>query len=124
MGYIPGEPAFPEGLTGNELIKMMQELDGKHNEKWLKHLCDIFQLEERFLKMNIKQMSLGVTRKLAIVTAFMSDPEVLILDEPTSGLDPIMQDVFIDFIKEEKRRGKTILLSSRLFNEVDQHAIA
>lgn len=120
VGYIPGEPAFPEGLTGNELIKMMQELEGKRDEKRLKHLCDIFQLEEKFLKMNIKQMSLGVKRKLAIVTAFMSDPEVLILDEPTSGLDPIMQDVFIDFIKEEKRRGKTILLSSHLFNEVDQ----
>ena len=49
----------------------------------------------------------------------MHDPEVLILDEPTSGLDPVMQQVFIDFIKEEKKRGKTILLSSHIFNEVE-----
>ena len=64
-------------------------------------------------------MSLGVKRKLAIVTAFMHDPDVLILDEPTSGLDPIMQDTFIEFIKQEKEKGKTILLSSHIFNEID-----
>ena len=66
-----------------------------------------------------KKMSLGDKRKLAIVTAFMGDPEVLILDEPTSGLDPVMQQVFIDYVKEEKKRGKTILLSSHMFNEVE-----
>jgi ABC-2 type transport system ATP-binding protein len=44
---------------------------------------------------------------------------VLVLDEPTSGLDPLMQDMFIEFIKEEKARGKTILLSSHIFSEVD-----
>jgi ABC-2 type transport system ATP-binding protein len=49
----------------------------------------------------------------------MSDPQVLILDEPTSGLDPVMQQKFIDFIVEEKKRGKTILLSSHIFSEVD-----
>jgi ABC-2 type transport system ATP-binding protein len=43
----------------------------------------------------------------------------LVLDEPTSGLDPIMQELFIEFIKEEKTRGKTILLSSHMFSEVD-----
>ena len=64
-------------------------------------------------------MSLGVKRKLAVVTAFMSDPEVLILDEPTSGLDPVMQEVFVNFIHEEKARGKTILLSSHIFSEID-----
>lgn len=49
----------------------------------------------------------------------MSDPKVLILDEPTSGLDPIMQNNFINLIKEEKKEGKTILLSSHIFSEVD-----
>lgn len=50
----------------------------------------------------------GVKRKLAVVIAFMSDPDVLILDEPTSGLDPVMQERFIEFIHQEKERGKTI----------------
>lgn len=64
-------------------------------------------------------MSLGMKRKLAIVTAFMHDPAVLVLDEPTSGLEPLMQEIFIEFVKEEKSRGKTILLSSHIFSEVD-----
>lgn len=79
----------------------------------------LFELEDNILKSDVKKMSLGVKRKLAIVAASMHDPEVLILDEPTSGLDPIMQDVFIKFIKNEKARGKTILLSSHIFSEVD-----
>jgi ABC-2 type transport system ATP-binding protein len=65
-------------------------------------------------------MSLGMKRKLAIVTAFMHDPAILVLDEPTSGLDPMMKDVFISFIKDEKTRGKAILLSSHIFSEVDE----
>ncbi|MBQ8562984.1 MAG: hypothetical protein IJ443_03715 [Firmicutes bacterium] len=49
----------------------------------------------------------------------MHDPGILILDEPTSGLEPMMQQKFIDFIRTEKQRGKTILLSSHIFHEVD-----
>ncbi|MDT8336626.1 MAG: AAA family ATPase, partial [Candidatus Izemoplasmatales bacterium] len=47
-------------------------------------------------------------------------PDILILDEPTSGLDPLMQNIFLDLIKEEKQRGKTILLSSHIFEEVEK----
>lgn len=64
-------------------------------------------------------MSLGNKRKLAVVTAFMDDPAVLILDEPTSGLDPVMQEIFIDYLIGEKKRGKTILLSSHIFSEIE-----
>ena len=116
VGYIPGEIALPAGLTGWEFIRMMQNLQHTHNEAQLKHMLELFELNP---EGETKRMSLGVKRKLAIVTAFMSDPDVLILDEPTSGLDPVMQEVFVSFIKEEKQRGKTILLSSHIFSEVD-----
>ena len=119
VGYIPGEIALPAGLTGKEFIKMMQDLTGIKNEKRLKMLTDLFELDEASLLCDVKRMSLGVKRKLAVVTAFMSDPEVLILDEPTSGLDPVMQERFVDFIHKEKERGKTILLSSHIFSEID-----
>lgn len=119
VGYIPGEIALPAGLTGWEFIKMMQDLQQIHNEERLNKMLKLFELHDDVLKGDTKHMSLGVKRKLAIVTAFMSDPDVLILDEPTSGLDPVMQEVFINFIKEEKERGKTILLSSHIFSEVD-----
>ena len=119
VGYIPGEVALPAGLTGKEFLKMMQDLTGIHNNERLGMLLELFELDEASLLGDVKRMSLGVKRKLAIVSAFMSDPEVLILDEPTSGLDPVMQERFIEFIHKEKERGKTILLSSHIFSEID-----
>ena len=95
---------------------MMGDLRRTKDKERLIYLLKKFDLNPA---VSTKSMSLGEKRKLAIVTAFMDDPEVLVLDEPTSGLDPVMQQVFVDFIKEEKKRGKTILLSSHMFNEVE-----
>lgn len=119
VGYIPGEIALPAGLTGWQFLRMMQDLQHIHNEEKLNSMLTLFELDDVTLQGETKRMSLGVKRKLAIVAAFMSDPDVLILDEPTSGLDPVMQENFINFIHEEKSRGKTILLSSHIFSEID-----
>ncbi len=119
VGYIPGEIALPSGLTGWQFIRMMQDMQKIRNEQRLNEMLDMFELQDNVLRGETKRMSLGVKRKLAIVTAFMSDPDVLILDEPTSGLDPVMQEVFIQFIHAEKARGRTILLSSHIFSEID-----
>lgn len=116
VGYLPGEVALPEGLTGTQFIKMMHDMRHLDSNNREKELLDLFELDP---SGNTKSMSLGQKRKLAIVVAFMHDPDVLILDEPTSGLDPIMQQRFIKFIKDEKKKGKTILLSSHMFSEVD-----
>lgn len=116
LGYLPGEIALPESLTGTEFIEMMAQLRGIQDMNYTNYLINKFELEPTGL---LKRMSLGMKRKLAIVTAFMHDPALLVLDEPTSGLDPIMQKVFIQFLKEEKEKGKTILLSSHIFNEID-----
>ena len=116
VGYIPGEIALPAGLTGWEFIDMNKKMKRIKSDALLKQLLDVFQLDP---SGETKRMSLGEKRKLAIVTAFMGDPDVLILDEPTSGLDPVMQDVFIDFLKLQKKEGKTIMLSSHMFSEID-----
>lgn len=116
VGYLPGEIALPSGLTGYEFIDMMKKMKGNVDENWLNHLINLFELDP---SGETKRMSLGVKRKLAVVTAFMNDPDILILDEPTSGLDLKMQETFIEFIKNEKARGKTILLSSHIFSEID-----
>lgn len=117
VGYLPGEVALPSGLDGKEFIDMMMGFRKMKDREYLNFLLDKFKFEP---KGSLKQMSLGDKRKMAVVTAFMHDPAILILDEPTSGLDPIMQETFIDFIREEKKRGKTILLSSHIFYEIDE----
>ena len=119
VGYIPGEIALPVGLTGDEFLKMMQDMQHIHNDAKKKEMLDLFKLDRQTLKGETKRMSLGVKRKLAVVAAFMSDPDVLILDEPTSGLDPVMQENFVSYVRQEKKRGKTVLLSSHIFSEVD-----
>jgi len=116
IGYIPGEIALPAGLTGWEFIDMNKKMKKIKSDTPLKQLLDIFQFDPIG---ETKRMSLGEKRKLAIITAFMGDPDVLILDEPTSGLDPVMQDVFVDFLKLQKKAGKTIMLSSHMFSEID-----
>ncbi len=116
VGYLPGEPNIPMGLNGWGFIKMMQDMRGEVNQERLDYLLRLFKFDPSPM---VKSMSLGEKRKLAVVAAFMNDPDVLILDEPTSGLDPVMQQIFIKFIVDEKKRGKTILLSSHIFSEVD-----
>ena len=116
VGYLPGEIALPAGMTGTAFLRMMERMRGVRDDEHLRMLLDTFRLDP---DIPTREMSLGVKRKIAVITAFMHDPDILILDEPTSGLDPVMQQVFIDYVLWEKGRGKTVFLSSHLFNEVD-----
>ena len=116
IGYLPGEISLPDHLTGAGFIKQMAGFRNIKDLSYAKELTERFALDS---SIKLKRMSLGTKRKLAIVTAFLHDPEVLLLDEPTGGLDTLMQDKFIQFVKDEKKRGKTILLSSHIFSEVD-----
>lgn len=115
VGYIPGEVALPEGLTDKGFLDMMRKLRNSNANR----TAELLQLFEVKTGSSLKRMSIGEKRKLAIVSSFMSDPDILLLDEPTSGLDPVGQEIFIDFVKREKANGKTVLLSSHIFSEVE-----
>lgn len=117
LGYLPGEIAFPEDMTGTQLLQYIAGLKGISDRTRMKELLDRFEMNP---SGKVRRMSKGQKQKIGIVCAFMSDPAVLLLDEPTSGLDPLMQSRFIQLIREEKSRGKTILLSSHLFEEVER----
>lgn len=117
LGYLPGEIAFMDDITGLEFIKFMAKMKG------MTDLTKAYELMERF-ELNpqgkIKKMSKGMKQKVGIICAFMHDPELLILDEPSSGLDPLMQNRFIELVLEEKQRGKTIFMSSHIFEEIER----
>ena len=117
LGYIPGEISFFDDMTGTQFLRFAASYRGIGTGNRQKELLERFELDP---KGKIKKMSKGMKQKLGIVAAFMHDPDILILDEPTSGLDPLMQSRFIDLIAEEKKRGKTILLSSHIFEEVER----
>ncbi len=117
LGYIPGEISFFEDISGAEFLKFIAQYRGIGSQSRKEELLERFELDPRG---SIKKMSKGMKQKLGIVAAFMHDPDILILDEPTSGLDPLMQSRFIDLIAEEKKHGKTILMSSHMFEEVER----
>lgn len=117
IGYLPGEIAFFENMTGKQFLQFLSHLRGFKTAPRMQEMVELFQLETQF---TIKKMSKGMKQKLAIVAAFMHDPDILILDEPTSGLDPLMQLIFLDLLVAEKNKGKTILMSSHIFEEVDR----
>lgn len=117
LGYIPGEISFFEDMTGTAFLDFYAQYRGLRENGKRDEMLQRFELDP---KGKIKKMSKGMKQKIGIVAAFMHDPEILILDEPTSGLDPLMQRRFIDLILEEKQRGKTVLLSSHMFEEVER----
>lgn len=117
LGYIPGEIAFFDNMTGTEFINFIAKLRNMNDFSKMKNLIDFFELDP---KGKIKKMSKGMKQKVGLVTAFMHNPKTLILDEPTAGLDPLMQNKFVELIKKEKSEGKTILMSSHSFEEIEK----
>jgi len=116
LGYLPAEIAFPANMTGTQIIQHVANMRGVRDMTIAQQLIEMFDLDPSAL---IKRMSKGMKQKVGIVCAFMHDPQILILDEPTTGLDPLMQSVFIKLIHQEKQKGKSILMSSHLFEEIE-----
>lgn len=117
VSYIPGEINFPGNSTGEAFIKDQIYLSGRGDWDYAARIIDLLQLDAT---ANVRAMSKGMKQKTAIVSAFASDADILIMDEPTTGLDPLMRDIFIDLLKEEKAKGKTIFMSSHIFQEVEE----
>ncbi len=117
LGYLAGEIAFLDDLTGKQMLEFTASMKGITDKSRMYELIKRFELDP---KGKIKKMSKGMKQKIGIICAFMGNPDIVILDEPTSGLDPLMQNIFIDLILEEKQKGKTIFMSSHIFEEIER----
>lgn len=117
LGYLPGEISFPDDMTGANYLRLIGKMRGMQDSSRTEELAAFFEIDT---DCGLKRMSKGMKQKIGIIAAFMHDPEILLLDEPTSGLDPLMQNRFVQLVEEERERGKTILLSSHIFEEVEK----
>ena len=117
LGYIAGEIAFFNHMKGAEFLHFIAKMRALSNLDKMHSLIEFLELD---IHVKIRKMSKGMKQKLGIVAALMHDPKILILDEPTSGLDPLMQNKFVELIKREKKQGKTILMSSHNFEEIER----
>jgi ABC-2 type transport system ATP-binding protein len=119
VGYLPGDLNLPRAMTGAAAIDYFGALQGGGHEAEAASLVDRFGLDPG---RPVRELSTGNRRKVGLVLAFMSRPELLILDEPTSGLDPVLQEEFRKLLAERKEDGASIWLTSHVMAEVERVA--
>jgi len=116
IGFATGDMALFEGMTGKQYLKFVaQSYKNSAATTTYENLVARFEPQ---LDKKINELSRGNKQKIALIAAFMCDPELVILDEPSSGLDPLMQQHFLDLVREESQKGTTIFMSSHYLNEV------
>ncbi len=116
IGYVPGDVRLPRGITGRQLLDRYSRMQGLQ-PILLDQLIERFDVE---VDRPLQGYSKGMRQKIALVQAFMCDPELVILDEPTSGLDPISQRAFNTFLLDEARSGRTVFMSSHIMSDVEK----
>lgn len=119
IAYVPGDVSLWPNLTGGEAIDILSRLSSPLDPARRKLMLDRFELDPT---KKARTYSKGNRQKVALVAALASDAELLLLDEPTSGLDPLMEAAFTESIREVKAAGRSVLLSSHIFAEVEKLA--
>jgi len=117
VGYLPTELYYYENMTALELLQYTADLYQVKAADRISALADKLNLD---LKRRISNLSYGNKKKVGIVASLLHQPKLLILDEPTSGLDPLVQQTFIDILKEENKKGVTVLFSSHVLSDVQK----
>ena len=117
IGYMPSEVFYYDGMKVIDLLKYSAAFYPGTDPKRISALAEIMDLD---LTKKIEDLSYGNKKKVGILQGLIHQPELIILDEPTSGLDPLMQQSFFQLIREENKRGATVLFSSHILGEVQK----
>jgi ABC-2 type transport system ATP-binding protein len=117
IGYLPGEFGLDVRMTGRQLVRYYGRLRG------MDHLGSAPRLAERLgldLDVPMGRLSRGNRQKIGVLQAMFHRPPLLVLDEPTTGLDPLVQDTFLQMVREARDEGRTVFLSSHVLSEVER----
>lgn len=121
LSYLSGNTHIYKSLSAYELLHMCCEfydIPKKDVEKRINEISHILKMD-KFLHNRIGNLSTGQTQKVNIARSFIHDPKYYILDEVTSGLDIISSQIILDFIKDERKRGKSIIYSTHYMEEAE-----
>ena len=117
IGYIPGDFGLYGNMTGWKFLKYFGSVRGRYDEVSAKKYAQTFDIT---LDRKMKEYSRGMRQKVAIIQAFMNNPDLVIMDEPTNGLDPLVQQTFMDVLTEQAHNGTTIFMSSHVLSDVEK----
>jgi ABC-2 type transport system ATP-binding protein len=121
IGYLPEQPYFPKFLSAQEVVRAHAGLSGLSGQKSRDRadacLRIVGMYESRY--MPLSKCSKGMVQRVALATALVGDPDLLILDEPSSGLDPLGRKELREMLTALKEAGKTIFVSSHLLSEME-----
>jgi ABC-2 type transport system ATP-binding protein len=116
-GYLPGEFAWHEQVTGEELLDLFADLRGVEDRAYARALASRFDAD---LARPIGELSRGNRQKVGLIQALVHRPPLVVMDEPTSGLDPLMQEEFAALVDELRTAGTTVFLSTHNLPEVER----
>ena len=122
VGYLPDEPVFYDYLRGREILRFVGEMHGlglSEIDARANPLAERLELTGDLDEFAVNY-SKGMKKKLALICAFLHDPQLLILDEPTNGLDPFATRTLHDLVREAIASGKTVFLSTHLLDQAER----
>lgn len=121
IAFLSGNTKLYENITPKELLEIFGEVYGITKKELLRRIDEVIKLlnMESFKDNKISNLSTGQIQRTNIARCFIHDPKYYILDEATAGLDVISSQIIINFIKEEKKRGKTIIYSTHYMEEAE-----
>jgi ABC-2 type transport system ATP-binding protein len=117
VGYLPGEFDLYDRLTGAQTLEYFANLRGGTDPAYTAELVERLDFDP---SRRFREYSKGNKQKLGLIAALQHRPDLLILDEPTSGLDPLVQQTVFELIREARKDGRTVFLSSHIIDEVDR----
>lgn len=120
VGYLPSEVFYYDNMKVIDLLRYSASFYKKPKSLIEKRIQDLAKLLDLDLKKKIDDLSYGNKKKVGIIQGLLHEPKLIILDEPTGGLDPLMQQKFFQLLRDENKRGATILFSSHILSEVQK----
>ena len=122
IGVCPQDTATYPYLTGRENVELFGNLHAMSKEKLKKNADELLARMELLKDANMRlgKYSGGMKRRVNLIMALIHDPEIAFLDEPTVGMDPQSRRAVWDFIRELKKQGKTIILTTHYMEEAEE----
>lgn len=121
VGFLPEAPYFYRYLTGRELVRYYARIcmvpRGEINQA-VDSVIELVGMAEA-ADRRVGTYSKGMLQRIGLAQSLVHDPQLVILDEPTAGVDPLGSAAIAEIVRELKRRGKTVLLSSHLLAQIE-----